>query len=256
MNSLHPRLAFGIVVLASSFFLAYLVWLLIPKVAGLTILSPITIRRVRIFLAIFVVLIVNLASPLFIGYLLPEQGMMQMPLFRADSDIISVVFGRGPNGKTFQIPLGTLRHSKTPYPILTVNNNTVFSLEIRNDGILCVNANVFVGLGKKPVVITDNTPDDMPRSWAIERSNKAFEMLNEKNIPVLVMEYQSPYTIIVEGIFDAGAAGPLLIDDIVGWKVLSEQGFPPIYTVKRVFVRTWLDVFLSSRQFSMKTELL
>ena len=88
--------------------------------------------------------------------------------------------------------------------------------------------------------------ENMPRSWLIVSSNRALAILNGKDIPVLVVEYQDPYTILVEGIFDT-LVGPLLVDDKEGWRVLSESGFPATYTVKRVFVRSWFDIFFSRR---------
>lgn len=101
-----------------------------------------------------------------------------------------------------------------------------------------------------PVTITDNAFDWEPKGWRIWKSSTGFEVINENNIPVLVLEYKSPYEITISGLF-LTSFGILKVDN--SEDVIFEFGDSPFelgtYTVDRIRPRSVFDLFRPERTY-------
>jgi len=103
-----------------------------------------------------------------------------------------------------------------------------------------------------PVTITDNAFDREPKGWEIRRSSMGYEVINEKNIPVLVLKYESPYKITISGLF-LTSFGILKVDN--SNDVIFEFGDSPFelrtYTVDRIKPNSVFDIFKPERIYNL-----
>jgi len=102
-----------------------------------------------------------------------------------------------------------------------------------------------------PVTIIDSALSRNPdNKWNIWRSNVGFEVTNENNIPVLVLEYKNPYDITISGLF-ATPFGILKVDN--SKDIIFEFGDSPfdlgIYTVDRLMPHSIFDLFRPDRTY-------
>lgn len=105
----------------------------------------------------------------------------------------------------------------------------------------------------QPVVIENNAFSMTPNGWRIQQNSMALEITNENNIPVLVLEYKSPYEITISGLF-VTPFGILKVDnskDVIFefGDDLSELG---TYKVDRIFIHSIFDLFRSERVYILK----
>ncbi len=104
----------------------------------------------------------------------------------------------------------------------------------------------------QPVVIRNNAFSSKPNGWRIQQNNTTLEITNENNVPVLVLEYKSPYEITIAGLF-ATTFGVLKVDnskDVIFefGDSLSQLGN---YKVDRIFVKSIFDLFRPERTYSL-----
>lgn len=52
-----------------------------------------------------------------------------------------------------------------------------------------------------PVVIKNNGFDHQPPGWKVYQTNTSLEIDNEHGLPILILEYESPYDITISGLF-------------------------------------------------------
>lgn len=103
----------------------------------------------------------------------------------------------------------------------------------------------------QPVRIINNALDREIKGWKIWKSSVGFEVTNENNIPVLVMEYKNPHTITISGLF-ATPMGILKVDN--SKDTIFEFGDSPFelrepYKVDRIRPRSVFDLFNPARVY-------
>lgn len=104
-----------------------------------------------------------------------------------------------------------------------------------------------------PVVIKNNSFSHKPSGWEVHQNSTALEIDNENNIPVLVLQYKSPYEITVSGLFIT-SFGILKVDNSQAvifefGDSLSELGE---YKVDRIFIQSIPDLFESERTYILE----
>lgn len=109
---------------------------------------------------------------------------------------------------------------------------------------------------KQPVLIRENAiVDGLPNGWERKINNTTLEIINEKGLPVLIIEYKSPYEVIVAGLF-ATSAGIAKIDNntitngyaFIFRDSLSELGS---YKIDSVFPHSLFDLMRSEKTYKL-----
>ncbi len=105
----------------------------------------------------------------------------------------------------------------------------------------------------QPVIIKNSDYSKKPNGWRIQRSDTALEITNENNIPVLVLEYRSPYEITISGLFVTNI-GILKVDNSEGaiFKIANSLSEFGTYKVDRIFINSIFDLFSSERTYTFE----
>lgn len=142
---------------------------------------------------------------------------------------------------------------------LKINDQNIFFVHIE-DNKLYIDTLLFAGFENQnqhifspPVVIQNNVFSKAPDGWKIYQNNMNLEIDNQDGIPVLIMEYKSPYSITISGLF-ATPFGICKVDNdpeniYKFGDTLSELG---IYKVDRVFIHSIFDLFRSERTYILR----
>jgi hypothetical protein len=107
-----------------------------------------------------------------------------------------------------------------------------------------------------PVIIKNNGITNNPgNKWRINHSEIGFEVLNECNIPVLVLEYKKPFEITISGLF-LTSLGILKVDnseDVI-FKLADCPFELGTYKVDRIRPHTVFDFFTSDRTYILSDQ--
>jgi len=102
----------------------------------------------------------------------------------------------------------------------------------------------------QPVTITNSALSREVEGWKIWKSSVGFEVTNENNIPVLVVEYKSPYSLTISGLF-ATPMGILKVDN--SKDTIFSFGDSPFelgtYRVDRIRMYSVFDLFRPERTY-------
>jgi hypothetical protein len=153
--------------------------------------------------SILAVVIILLLSPYILDYFFKNHGSIEMPTFVDDSTTITVLYGNRPNPVIrTQLTLGELKQNPSEAFKMTIGNNTqtIFNVHVK-DNKLFIDTQLFAGTTEPPVLVKDNGFSRKPDGWKVFQNNNTLEIDNEENIPILLMEYKSPYKIIISGLF-------------------------------------------------------
>ncbi len=106
-----------------------------------------------------------------------------------------------------------------------------------------------------PVVITGNGYSRLPPNWNIQQGSRGLEITNENNIPVLILQYSSPYEITISGLF-VTPLGVLKVDN--SDNIIFEIGDSPFelesYKVnKALYPRSIFDLLKSERTYNLRS---
>lgn len=195
-------------------------------------------------------------SPLVIGYFVESQGGIEMPTFVDASTPITVYYGNRDQPVFYtKTTVGELEQEGEQVA-LKINGQSIFIVHIQDDK-LYVDALVFAGVENQnghifspPVVIHNNRIfGEKPDGWKIYQNKMNLEIDNQDGIPVLIMEYKSPYSIIISGLF----VTPLGICKVSNEGAIYELGDTlselGTYKVDRVFIHDFWDLFRSERTY-------
>jgi len=215
-------------------------------------------KRIKTISICSVIIVFVITSPLYADFFIRPQGSIEMPTFVNDSQVVTVHYGKRVNDYMWaQSTVGDLtQKSEVPF---SINNEQVFTIHIKENKLF-INTSLFAGIENQdqhvfsaPVVIKDNAFDRQPNGWKIHQNNMNLEIDNEDGIPVLLLEYQNPYSIIISGLF-VTKMGICKVDNspdniFVLGDTLAELG---TYRVDRIFIHSIFDLFKSERTYILK----
>jgi len=244
LNNISPMWGYILFVSSLCIFSGYWAW----KIIGWIGKRYHKIHLVRILTTILVVIIIFVTSPYYKDYFIRSNSSIEMPTFVDDSTQILVHYGTRANDYFWtQTTIGELKQE--PQVALSINGQPIFTVHIEQNK-LYIDTVVFAGYENQPVVIKNNAFSGKPNGWKVHQNSTALEILNENNIPVLILEYKSPYEITVSGLF-VTPMGICKVDNAEGnifllGDTLSELG---TYKVDRIFIHSILDLFRSERTY-------
>ncbi len=257
LNDISPLAGFILFISCLCIILGYWTWVLSNKARKWRPFGTTLCREISVALVVFAVVF---TSPYYVDHFIKSQGGIEMPTFVDDSTQILVYYGNRPNPVIHtRTTIGELkRNPQTAFRISVGNNNqTIFYVHIEGNR-LYVDTSLFAGIidAKRhiffpPVVIKNNAFSRSPSGWKIYQNSRALEIINENGVPVLVLEYKSPYEIVIAGLF-VTPMGICKVDNTIEHAIfqlgdtLSELG---TYKVTRVFVHSFLDLFKSERTY-------
>lgn len=215
------------------------------------------IKRIGIASAFvaFSVFLIFLSYPLFSAYFATSEDGIDMPTFVDASTPITVYYGNREQPVLYtKTTVGELE-GEGEQVALTINGQPIFVVHIE-DNKLYVDALVFAGIGNEPIIIHNNRIyGEKPDGWQIDHNKMNLEIQNQNGIPVLIMEYKSPYSIIVSGLF----VTPLGICKVSNEGAIYELGDTlselGTYKVDRVFRHYFWDLFKGERSYVLEDEM-
>lgn len=246
LNGIPHYWAFVTFTLSSCVITGYWTWLLtnwlrrgFPFRATIRLISTVTVMATAF-----------VTSPYYVYHFISSQGSIEMPTFSDDSQQVLVRYGIGKKPMWTQTTIGELKQK--PQPSLSINNQPVFYVHIENNKLF-IDTAVFAGTGKPPILIKNNAFSSKPEGWDIYQNNMALEILNEYDLPVLVLEYRSQYEIAIAGLFST-PSGICKVNNGDGDVFVLGDTLPELgeYKVNRVFIRSILDLFRSERTFTFE----
>lgn len=238
--------------------LGWAIWVSVDWVCRKLRLAKFTkqVKIGSIFVAIFIFVFI---SPSFIGYFIKAQGSIEMPTFLDASTPIFVHYGTRANDYFYtNTTIGELKQQGGQVP-LKINGQNIFIIHIE-DNKLYIDTLLFAGIKDEdqhifapPVAVQNNSIINKPADWKLYQNNMNLEIDNEDGIPVLIMQYHSPYSITISGLF-ATTFGILKVDNDPNaiyrfGDTLAELG---IYKVNRVFIHSFFDLFRSERTYILE----
>lgn len=247
LNDISP--IWGYLLLVSSFCIVFGYWAW--KAIGWIAKHHRKIRLVQILATGLLIVIIFITSPYYKDYFIKSDSSIEMPTFVNDSTQILVHYGTRANDYFWtQTTIGELKQK--PSAPFSINGQQIFTVYIEQNK-LYIDTVVFAGYGNQPVVIKNNAFSRKPDGWKIYQNSAALEILNENDIPVLILEYHSPYEITISGLF-VTPMGICKVDNSEGnifllGDTLSELG---TYKVDRVFIHSIFDLFRSERIYNLK----
>ncbi len=199
---------------------------------------------------LLIVIATVLTAPYYISYFIKNQGTIEMPTFVDDSTQIQVHYGSAKQAFWTQTTIGKLKQEGSQSP-LKINGQSVFTVHV-HENRLYVDTMLFAGYGNPPVVIKDNAFSRKPEGWKIYQNSMALEIDNENNIPVLVLEYKSPYSIIISGLF-VSPWGIVKVNNEAGSGYVIGDTLAELrtYKVDRLFIHSIFDLFKSERTYTL-----
>ena len=213
-------------------------------------------KQLKIISVLIAILVFVFISPSFIGYFVKPQGGIEMPTFVDASTPITVYYGNRDQPVFYtKTTVGELEQGGEQVA-LKINGQPIFVVHIE-DNKLYVDALVFAGVENQnerifspPVVIHNNHIfGEKPDGWKTYQNNMNLEIDNEDGMPVLIMEYKSPYSIIISGLF----VTPLGICKVSNEGAIYELGDTlqelGTYKVDRVFIHSFFDLFRAERTY-------
>jgi len=224
LNSIIPNMGFIAPMIVISIWAGLGIWLLIGR---LTTWRLFKIPIIRVLLSVVLVIVaIWLSMPLYVDYL-PQKEAIEFERPYYDSTQVTVYYG--------------IRENDFFWTQKTIG-------ELKQKSSVALNVNALA----PPVTITDNAFDREPKGWEIRRSSMGYEVINEKNIPVLVLKYESPYKITISGLF-LTSFGILKVDN--SNDVIFEFGDSPFelrtYTVDRIKPNSVFDIFKPERIYNL-----
>jgi hypothetical protein len=122
----------------------------------------------------------------------PTPPKLQHPAFREKSEQVSVDFG----GMGFTFLKENLRAA--PGIPMRIAGFVPVTLHVVGDNVFA-DAEVYGGQGKPTIKIVRNEFEVTPPGWDKNSSENAFEVVDEKQIPVFQMIYETPSRIVIKG---------------------------------------------------------
>jgi len=250
LTNVSPTWGYILFLSSTSIVLGWWMW----KVIGWILRKKRFVNHIRAINVCFVVLVIMVTSPYYIDYFVKAQGSIEMPTFIDDSTQILVHYGNRENDWFYtRTTVGELKQK--PEVPFSINGQNIFTVHIEQRR-LYIDTLLFAGIENQeqhifspPVVIRDNAFSSKPDGWKVYQNNMNLEIVNQDGIPVLLMEYKSPYTIIISGLF-VTPMGICKVNNETGiymlGDTLSELG---IYKVDRVFIHSIFDLFKSERTY-------
>jgi hypothetical protein len=253
LNDISPILGYLLLVTSFSIVFGHWTWKIVGWVGKYSKKS----HLIQILLTSLVVLTTFITSPYYKDFFIKSTSSIEMPTFVNDSTQILVHYGSGEQAFWTQTTIGELKKGKQ-VP-LRINDKEIFVVHVEQNK-LYIDTMLFAGfhnqsqhIFSKPVEIRNNAFSRQPEGWKIYQNNMNLEIVNEAGIPVLLMQYESPYNITISGLF-VTPMGICKVDnhDGAGYVLgdsLSELGE---YRVNRVFIHSIIDLFRSERTYVLK----
>ena len=204
----------------------------------------------------FLVFMVLFSVPLFSTYFGISHDGIDMPTFVDASTSVSVHYGTRANDYFYtNTTIAELKEEGGQAP-LRINGQDVFVIHIE-DNRLYIDTLLFAGfvdasqhIFSPPVVIQNNMIINQPNGWETNQNKMNLEIVNQDGIPILIMQYKSPYSITISGLF-VTTLGICKVDNdpenIYRFgDTLSELG---AYKVDRVFIHNFWDLFRAERTY-------
>jgi len=200
--------------------------------------------------------------PLFSTYLATSQDGIDMPTFIDASTPITVYYGNRAEPVFYtKTTIGELEQEGEQVAF-AINGQHIFAIHIE-DNKLYIDALVFAGVENQnecifspPIAIHNNRIyGEIPDGWERKQNKMILEIDNQDGIPVLIMEYKSPYSIIISGLFVTPQGICKVSNEGAIFHLgdtLSELG---TYKVDRVFLHYFWDLFRGERSYVLGDEL-
>lgn len=265
LNDVSPFWAFILVVTSLCVFLSYWMWVISGRIVkwksyGTTIL--------RIWLVLFIVFIILITPPLYINYLIRDQGSIDIPPYTPDSTKINVYYGNREKPVLYNpTTIGKLK--KEPIVSFAINGQSVFTIHLLQQREIAIDTILFTGIldenrhiFSKPVILKDNSPDWIPAGWNIYKSDTTYEIDNENGVPVLIMEYKKThdeeskdqYSVIISGLFIT-RMGICKVHNLESDAIYQlGDNFNQLgreYVVDRISIRSISDLFNNERTYDL-----
>jgi hypothetical protein len=232
----------------------YWTWVFIGWLRGRGGVAFTTIRIISTAVIIFVLIF---SAPYYINIFIKNQGSIEMPTFRDNSTQVLVKYGSGRQAFWTQITVGELEQEGGQVP-LKIDGYDVFKIHI-DQNKLYIDTSLFAGIKSQsnhifypPVVITNNEISEKPDGWKIYENNMNLEIDNENGIPVLIMEYKNPYSIIISGLF-VTPMGICKVDNENGSGYVLGDTLTQLggYKVDNLFIHSIFDLFRRERTYNL-----
>jgi len=215
------------------------------------------VKRVGIVSAsvAFLVFMLFFSLSLFSTYFATSQDGIEMPTFVDASTPITVYYGNRDDPVFYtKTTVGELEQQGEQVA-LKINGQSIFVVHIENDK-LYIDTLVFAGVGNQSVTIRNSRIyGEKPDGWRTDQNKMNLEIQNQDGIPVLILEYESPYSIIVSGLFNT----PLGICKVSNEGAIYELGDTlsdlGTYKVDRVFLHYFWDLFRRERVYGLEDAL-
>ena len=156
------------------------------------------------------------------------------PVSQADATLVfrekveSVEFSLGARGMTYHLPaLPNAVATKFIFRSL-LGERIKFAMDSTHDDIrLSCDLEFVPKFGFPPLKLERNTISGRPREWDLNRNDKALEVVNEKQVPILQIYYKDGAHIVLNGVFP-GEHG-IVIATESGTQVMNDAGFKATY---------------------------
>jgi len=253
LNGISPVGAFILFILCLCIIFGYWTWVFTNWAKEW---RPFGTRTRRVIIVGIIVFTIILTSPYYIDSFIKNQGTIGMPTFINDSTQIFVHYGTRANDYFYtKTTIGELKQEGGQIP-LKINGQNVFEVHIEQNKLF-IDTSLFAGIENQnqhiyssPVVIKNNAYSREPDGWKIYQNSMNLEIDNQDGIPVLLMEYKSPYSITISGLF-VTPMGICKVDNSEGNIFLLGDTLPELgtYKVDRVFIHSVFDLFGSERTY-------
>ena len=258
LANLSLKWGYALFLLSNGIILGWWTWLLVRRLCRGKRYTK-TIQSVAVLVIIFLFVF---TSPYYKDFFIKPQGTIKIPPFTPDSTQVIVHYGNRDTGSSgFQngdaiTTVGELKQK--PFVSLKINEQEIFTIHIDQREI-CIDTKLFTGIQSqsqhifsRPIVITNNAPDYLPNGWKIHQNFTNFEIDNQYGIPVLLLEYKNPYTIIISGLF----VTPMGICKVCNQSTVFTLGdtfeqLGTTYKVDVVTINTVLDLFKTEKTYDL-----
>lgn len=214
-------------------------------------------KKVKGSSALIMVITTIFIAQFFMGYLIRNQGTIEMPLYVDDSDVIKVHYGNKENEFMWaQKSIGELK--REPYTAFNINGQDIFYIHIKDNRLL-VDTLLFTGVADSvrhiyypPVEIKDTGFMGKPEGWEIRQNSTTLEISTGEGVPVFILKYNSAYDITIWGLFPT-PMGILKVDNTEGTVFLLGDTLEELgeYKVDRVFIDSIFDIFNPERTYRL-----
>ena len=258
LANLSQRWGYILFLFSNGIILGWWTWLLVSWIYRRRCFA----NRIRLASALVVFLAFAFTTQYYVDLFIKPQGTIVIPPYTPDSTQVIVRYGNKNTGTVPQMgdaitTIGELKQK--PWVSFKINEQEIFKIHINAQREVSVDTTLFTGfydqsrhIFSPPVIIKDNAPNYLPYGWKKSQNSTNYEIYNQNGIPVLLMEYKDPYTVIVSGLF-ATTWGVCKVDNNKTTLYLLGDTLSELnpYVVDRVSISSVFDLFKPERIYDL-----